>query len=159
MSTTDDLYNALIIIRARHSMDCTNTQEIIDWAYSALELGIDTPSLCILAGLAGSSQPEIEFYLEKALHEIGWKLPSREDFPFEYAKHIARLIKNRKLASREGCAELARIAAHTQHDELAVWYYFDEHYDLIEDGIIEYDVRKLDEEVLEELMDFLETKS
>ena len=53
---------------------------------TGLEEGLDTPSLCILAGLSKNESPfEIEHYFNLALDELKIALPDKREAALEYA--------------------------------------------------------------------------
>ncbi|MBP6532329.1 MAG: hypothetical protein KA285_03545 [Bacteroidia bacterium] len=56
---------------------------------TALEEGLDSPSLCILAGLSKKESPhQIDYYFKKTLEELNIQLPDRRMAAIEYALGI-----------------------------------------------------------------------
>jgi hypothetical protein len=54
-----------------------------------LEEGLDTPSLCILAGLSKNESPfQIDHYFKQTLEELNIKLPDKRQAAIEYAMGI-----------------------------------------------------------------------
>ncbi|MFP2905531.1 hypothetical protein ACLESD_10815 [Pyxidicoccus sp. 3LFB2] len=65
--------------------------EVSDAAVRALEAGLDTPTLCMLAGLSGWTSPwELESLLGRLLRELGLPMPDRAFLVREMARPLAR---------------------------------------------------------------------
>ena len=80
-------------LMAFRSLDETNRQNIVDWAYAELLVGHDTPNLRILAGLRPPLDSwEVDHYFSAALDELGWQLEDGKQFLHAYALEIARDI-------------------------------------------------------------------
>jgi len=62
------------------------TNQLPDIGVKGLEEGLDTPSLCILAGLSKNDNPfQIENYFKLTLEELRIELPDRRQAALEYA--------------------------------------------------------------------------
>ncbi|MBK6988559.1 MAG: hypothetical protein KBF92_05745 [Bacteroidia bacterium] len=75
---------------------------------SGLEEGLDSPSLCILAGLSKNESPhQIEFYFKQTLQELNIELPNRRQAAIDYALGIVDDIllgkKDVILGTKEMC--------------------------------------------------------
>lgn len=65
------------------------TESMIDWAAAALEAGVDTGSLRILAGIRVSATYEVDEYLRRTLHEL--RLERSDELELRAAAlHLAR---------------------------------------------------------------------
>jgi hypothetical protein len=92
MINTDLTYKIL----AYKAIKDFNTDECIDWAIKLLELGYETPSLLILAGLdRPTNYFEAINYLEKTLKELDIKPKENEDAIISYCYFYIKQISNR----------------------------------------------------------------
>ena len=65
------------------------TDQLPDIGVSGLEEGLDTPSLCILAGLSKNESPyQINHYFQQTLNELNIQLPDKRQAAIEYALAI-----------------------------------------------------------------------
>jgi len=65
------------------------TNQLPDIGVTGLQEGLDTPSLCILAGLSKNESPfQIEHYFKLTLEELNIKLPDKRQAAIEYAMAI-----------------------------------------------------------------------
>lgn len=70
-----------------------NMDDSIDWAIEMLELGYDTPSLLMLAGISKPTNfLETEYYLLHSLKELDIQIPNREDAILGYCKYYIEKI-------------------------------------------------------------------
>lgn len=76
-----------------------NGDECIQWAIEMLQLGYETPSLLIVAGLSKTSdQLEIRNYLKAALNELGLTEKTGEDATISYsAYHLNRIATGQEV--------------------------------------------------------------
>lgn len=73
------------------------TDQLPGIGVTGLEEGLDTPSLCILAGLSKSESPfEIDHYFKLTLEELNIKLPDKRQAAIEYAMAIVDEILDGK---------------------------------------------------------------
>ena len=74
------------------------TDQLPDIAVQGLEEGLDTPSLCILAGLSKNENPfQIEHYFKLTLEELKIELPDRRQAALEYALAVVdEILKGEK---------------------------------------------------------------
>ena len=82
------------------------TDQLPDIGVTGLEEGMDTPSLCILAGLSKNESPfQIDHYFKLTLEELNIKLPNKRQAAIEYAMAIVDEIMDGKkdviIGSRE----------------------------------------------------------
>lgn len=76
------------------------TDQLPDIGVKGLEEGLDTPSLCILAGLDKHESPfQIEHYFKMTLDELKIVLPDKRQAAIEYAFAIVDEI----LEGKKGC--------------------------------------------------------
>lgn len=73
------------------------TDQLPDIAVTGLEEGLDTPSLCILAGLSKNENPfQLDHYFKLTLEELNIKLPDKRQAAIEYAIAIVDEILDGK---------------------------------------------------------------
>ena len=89
------------------------SDQLPDIGMTGLEEGLDTPSLCILAGLSKNESPfDIEHYFKLSLDELGLELPSIREAALEYAIGIVgEIIEGKKdliKGTREICYNAIR---------------------------------------------------
>lgn len=83
-------WKKLLVLRSRGTL---TPQNIVDWAYTELLAGRDTPNLRILAGLrAPLDLWEAEHYLEATLDDLVWQWEDGTPFWNEYILEIAREV-------------------------------------------------------------------
>jgi len=83
------------------------TDQLPAIAVQGLEEGLDTPSLCILAGLSKNESPfQIEYYFKLTLDELKIELPDRRQAAIEYSLAIVDEILNGKKDIIKGTTEL-----------------------------------------------------
>lgn len=83
------------------------TDQLPDVGVTGLEEGLDTPSLCILAGLIKKESPYvIEHYFKLALEELEISLPDERQAAIEYAMVIVDEILEGKKDVIEGTREI-----------------------------------------------------
>ena len=80
---------------------------IVDWALAELEVGRDSESLRILAGMRDHPYPtEVELYFFRALKELEIETPDKAQALNSYCRFIAEQIVNSSITPRNGCKEL-----------------------------------------------------
>jgi len=83
------------------------TDQLPDLGVTGLKEGLDTPSLCILAGLGKDESPfQIEHYFKLTLEELNIKLPDRRKAAIEYALAIVDEIVEGKKEIISGTKEI-----------------------------------------------------
>lgn len=100
-----------------------------DWAVSCLEQGLDTKNIRILASMFEAyAFSEIEFNFRRALTELGWDFPPKEEFLLlKYPRFIAKQIVERRIEPYEGCRRIYRVSLEFDHPkELRSWMFLDE---------------------------------
>ncbi len=92
-------------------MGTESLRSIPNIALQALEQGLDTPSLYILAGFSDNdSEFEIIHYYGTALHELGIELPDKRNAAIQLGLSIADEIFDNKRSVIEGVMEIKNIA-------------------------------------------------
>lgn len=83
------------------------TDQLPDIGLTGLEEGLDTPSLCILAGLSKNETPfQIDHYFKMTLEELKIKLPDKRQAAIEYAIAIVDEIVDGKKELISGAREV-----------------------------------------------------
>lgn len=74
------------------------TDQLPDIGVTGLEEGLDTPSLCILAGLSKNESPfQIDHYFKLTLDELNIQLPDKRQAAIEYALAIVdEILEDKK---------------------------------------------------------------
>ncbi len=75
-------------------------------ALNAMENGVDSPSLEILASLIGSEITEAPKLFEQVLNELGLPVLSRRDAACNYAIAVSMQILNEELSPQDGANKL-----------------------------------------------------
>ena len=80
---------------------------IVDWALAELEVGHDSESLRILAGMRDHPYPtEVELYFFRTLKELAIEPPDKGQALNSYCRFIAEQILNGSMTPKNGCNEL-----------------------------------------------------
>lgn len=83
------------------------TDQLPDIAVQGLQEGLDTSSLCILAGLSKNENPfQIEYYFKQTLEELKIELPDRRQAALEYAIAIVDEILEGEKEIIQGTKEI-----------------------------------------------------
>ncbi len=83
------------------------TDKLPDIGVTGLQEGLDTPSLCILAGLSKNESPfQIDHYFKLTLEELNIKLPDKRQAAIEYALAIVDEILDGKKDVITGTREI-----------------------------------------------------
>ena len=83
------------------------TGQLPDIGITGLEEGLDSPSLCILAGLSEYENPfQIEHYFNLALKELKINLPDRRQAAIEYALALVDEIIKGNIEVIDGTREI-----------------------------------------------------
>jgi hypothetical protein len=105
----------LLVNRYRH--DRYNREgEYVAWALSALESGLDTPNLCILAGLTEPlTDWEVERYFWRTLTDLKIdlpdELPSDDVLRWRLMCQTAHNVVTGAVLPRQGCTEIYNLSA------------------------------------------------
>ena len=92
---------------ARYVTGNLTTDQLPDIGIKGLEEGLDTPSLCILAGLDKNENPfQIEQYFRLTLEELKIELPDKRQAALEYALAILDEILEGKKEIIQGTKEI-----------------------------------------------------
>lgn len=89
---------------AYSDLTTVNGDDCIDWAYEMLQLGHETPSLLILAGLTKpTNQFEVRDYLKRALHELELDEKTGDDATLSYSSYyIDKIAKGQDVKRNLG---------------------------------------------------------
>lgn len=99
---------------AKYVTGNVTTDQLPDIAFQGLKEGLDTPSLCILAGLNKNESPfQIEHYFKLTLEELKIKLPDRRKAAVEYSLAIVEEILDGKKEIIQGVKEIYFKAIHS----------------------------------------------
>ena len=100
-----------------------NSDDVVKWAGQALEQGLDSRALRILAGLdRSSSRAEVDQYFRQTLEDLGWKEPNFKQALASHAKEIAAQILDGKLQPTDGADRIYKISRALDYPaELARW--------------------------------------
>jgi hypothetical protein len=83
------------------------TDQLPDIGVTGLEEGLDTPSLCILAGLSKNENPfQLDHYFKRTLEELNINLPEKRQAAIEYAMAIVDEILDGKIDVIIGTREI-----------------------------------------------------
>ena len=126
-ATTTD---ALIVLLVQRLANVMTSSSIVDWATDALEAGVETPSLVILAGLDRTSSVfETEPWLDKTLAELGVRPLSPADLRRAYVGVVSRALLEGRITSSEALDNVHQDAVSPLHHppDLASWCYVWEH--------------------------------
>jgi hypothetical protein len=89
---------------AYSDLTTVNGDDCVDWAIEMLQLGHDTPSLLILAGLTKpTNQFEVRDYLKRALTELELDEKTGDDATLSYSSYyITRIAKGKDVKRNLG---------------------------------------------------------
>ncbi len=135
----DELIGYLAIALAKRNLRFNYCIDIVNWAILALESGIDSKSLRILAGLSESETEEVDQYLRLALDEQNQPEPDL-DFCFrKFVASIARESLDGRKSLRAGCRVLYDIGLALPDQSQTIFGlpvgHLDDAWDLAEQGI------------------------
>jgi hypothetical protein len=115
----DEALGVILVVQASHTIrkllakrfrGALTAGDYVDWALSELLAGVDTPNLRILAGLSKPPYwPEVDFYFQKTLADLGWSLPEPEAYLREYVLDLARAILAGEVPPAVACHEMYEI--------------------------------------------------
>ncbi len=91
---------------AKRGLGFDYRQDLIDWAFHALEDKLDSKSLRILAGLHENEGAAVDEYLRSTLTELSIDEPDQETCLRTYVACLARNSIDGKTTLRGGCREL-----------------------------------------------------
>jgi hypothetical protein len=113
---------------AKLYMNKAYSENLVDWAVSCLENGIDSKNIRILASMQkGFSFYEVEDYFHRSLKDLGWQYPSKEEALIWYLKNLAKKILSGEVDAIEGCHKIYNIAYSLDYpSELKNWIYLDD---------------------------------
>ncbi len=88
-------------------MSHADSDDLVEWAKLALEAGLDSKSLCILAGLSSPIySTEAETYFQRSLKELNVELPPVEECLHWYCYYTAQDILDNRGTPSEGCRKI-----------------------------------------------------
>ena len=104
---------------------------IVDWALAELEVGHDSESLRILAGMRDHPYPtEVEVYFFRALQELKIDAPDKATALSTYCGHVAEGILNDSISTSNGVTEITWVCYRLGYPrELSNWIFLAEDLD------------------------------
>lgn len=101
-----------------------DSREMVNWAVTAIELGYDSESLLILAGLDYDTTEERTKYFWQSIEELKVDI-EREEFEFinDYAKYVAKAVLNDNLSPESGLVIMLDIYRSTAYNPKYVQFY------------------------------------
>ena len=102
--------------------------DFVTWADKALEVGYDSRSLRVLAGLLlPLEQSEVRKYFEQAVKELGWEWPLIEEAIYFSLTEIAGGILQGSIAPDDGCRAIYQIDLELGRlESLREWIFLDD---------------------------------
>jgi hypothetical protein len=92
-SVNAELYDALVELLVRRLEDQLAGSQLVDWAMAAVQQGVETDSLILLAGLSRDcSLYEATPLLDRGLAELGLAVPAPESLRRSYVAAVSRGI-------------------------------------------------------------------
>ena len=135
-------------------------QPLVDAAAEALAAGLDSPTLRVLAGTPHSSaDAEASELAEATFNELGLDIESRLSSAalIEGARQLARRFIAGEMEARELARLLYGLYVGADYPaELNTWSGFDDHYDLVRDGVISGSAEEIDVQVAAAARDLAE---
>ena len=120
MKEVSNLTNKILAYKELEDFKMDNS---IDWAVEMLQLGYETPSLLILAGISKPTNFfESEKYLIDTINELNLKIPERKEAIFLYCKDIITQIAARENI-RKNLYQLYKIAQTINDDKRIFDFY------------------------------------
>jgi hypothetical protein len=96
----------LQLVAAKAALDLATPEELADGATRALEGGLDSPALRVLAGVANADADEARALLDRALAELNVRTPSQRDAVLQLARAFAAEIVDGTLPPYEGAKRI-----------------------------------------------------
>lgn len=140
--------STILRIVAKRKNGAATANEVITWAETALNRGLDSPSLRILAGLESPpNEFEVDLYFQRSLDELKFPKEDKEFYLLSYLKILASDLITEKVDLRAGSDSLYRLACSCEHELLVMWQIIPDDFDLADEGY------KSDAEVRERVME------
>lgn len=96
-------------VLAKHCLKKAHTDDKNAWAWAELESGKDSESLRVLAGLNAVELSEVDLYFGRALHELGYTVPSNDELMRWYCRNMAEMILSDKVSTDLSCSMVYQI--------------------------------------------------
>jgi hypothetical protein len=125
-----DLHRLLEFLLHRRIHGATDEQRV-EWALFALEAGLDTSNLRILAGLTKPLDPwEVERYFARTLADLKLELPSQLEFLRRHVCQVARDIVTGAIWPAAGCKTMINLWSDLGEDpeQYYIWSDLDDGY-------------------------------
>lgn len=115
-------------IIAERYLGSANCEDYVAWAIACLEENVDSKTIRILSSLRKPLYwSEVDDYFERALAELGWTMPKRNECLREYSRRLAQQIVSGELAPDMGYRKMYRLVDALDYpEELIVWLYLDD---------------------------------
>jgi hypothetical protein len=92
---------------AKLHMNMATSEDLVAWAVSLLEEGIETKNVSILASLGKPLYPsEVDDYFRRSLKDLGWSFPESEDCLREFMRDTAAKILRNEISPFKGCEQI-----------------------------------------------------
>jgi hypothetical protein len=101
--------NPLQLAAARRALELILPEDLPGVATEALEDGLDSPSLRILAGLTRSEIDEAWSLFDRTLTELNLEVPSLLSAVLCLSRSVAREIVSGRISPREGSSRISRL--------------------------------------------------
>jgi len=98
------------LIAAYWSLEQLPTERLPEIAQEALEEGLDSPSLRILAGERGATMSELNSLFKSSLSELNIEIPPIREAAMHIARHHAKNITSGRVSPIEGARQITREA-------------------------------------------------
>ena len=139
------LHDALLDLLTRRLDSVVSAAEMVDWATSALEEGVETDAVVLLAGLPRDiSMYEAGPLLDRGLAELDLAMPSAEVLRRAYVGAISRALLAGRVSPHDALDRIHRLAVGPlgHPPDLAPWCF-------VWEGLHPVDYRSLDDSEVE----------
>ena len=97
---------------------------MVEWAVNAIELGYDSESLIILAGLDYDSTEEREKYFWQSIEELKLDVKKEEhELIIDYAKYVSNAVLDKLISPISGLKKMNVICRSTEYDSKYIQFY------------------------------------
>jgi hypothetical protein len=94
------------LLAAKYRLDLLPLSVLPQVAVEALQMGVDTPSLRLLAGESGSENDESQNLFEKSLKELGVEIPNQDEAGMIVSKSIAQEVLDGEIGPYDGARRI-----------------------------------------------------
>lgn len=117
-------------------LDEFDSKKLVEWAVTAMQIGYDSESLVILAGLDYESTEEREEYFWKSIEELNLDIKREEPALInDYAIYVANAVLKGLISPKSGLKKMNDICRATEYDSKYIQFYeLDEDLDYLNYG-------------------------